>query len=51
MSFLQAQLVWMEGCKMRAALQVQDSLHGGWEESIAFPEDAGAPGLRDLPRF
>jgi len=35
----------------RAALQVQDSLHGGWEESIAFPEDAGAPGLRDLPRF
>lgn len=34
-----------------AALQVQDSLHGGWEESIAFPEDAHAPGLRDLPPF
>ena len=34
-----------------AALQVQDSLHGGWEESIAFPEDGAAPGLRDLPRF
>ena len=34
-----------------AALQVQDSLHGGWEESIAFPDDAMAPGLRDLPRF
>ena len=34
-----------------AALQVQDSLHGGWEESIAFPDDGAAPGLHDLPRF
>jgi hypothetical protein len=35
----------------RAHLQVQDSLHGGWEESIAFPEESNAPGLQDLPRF
>ena len=34
-----------------AHLQVQDSLHGGWEESIAFPEESNAPGLQDLPRF
>ncbi len=37
-----------------AELRVQDSLHGGWEESIAFSEDdhqSGAPGLSDLPRF
>ncbi|MGP1630090.1 MAG: hypothetical protein ACTS5V_09145 [Giesbergeria sp.] len=34
-----------------ASLQVQDSANGGWEESIAFPEDGAAPGLRDLPRF
>lgn len=34
-----------------ASLQVQDSLHGGWEESIAFPEHAGEPRLHDLPRF
>jgi hypothetical protein len=34
-----------------AHLQVQDSLHGGWEESIAFPEDSHAPSLRDLPQF
>ncbi len=34
-----------------AALQVQDSLHGGWEESIAFPEDGQAQNLHDLPHF
>ena len=34
-----------------AALQVQDSAYGGWEESIAFPDDGAAPSLRDLPRF
>lgn len=37
-----------------AALQVQDSQYGGWEESIAFAEDeqpSDAPGLCDLPRF
>ena len=38
-------------CSGPAALQVQDSLNGGWEESIAFPDDAKAPGLRDLPHF
>ena len=38
----------------RAELQVQDSLHGGWDESIAFSEDdqqTDAPSLRNLPRF
>lgn len=38
-------------CSGLAALQVQDSLHGGWEESIVFPDDAQAQDLHDLPRF
>ncbi len=41
-------------CSAPASLQVQDSQHGGWEESIAFEEDdaaSHAPGLLDLPHF
>lgn len=41
-------------CSAPAALQVQDSLNGGWEESISFQEDDAAgqsPGLLDLPHF